>query len=111
MRELGTSINGAQCGVFTGQVGALTNDFFVAVTDMAYVWEPSGYNAHNLRKREAGTDEQTATRADLVFCWDLILRSKAEVYTQDNSKKQLVHDFVIAWTKVMNADRFDLVMS
>jgi len=90
-------------------VGTLTNDFFVILTDMAYVWEPAGFNAYNLRDRTTGQVRFTATRADLVFGSNSILRSYAEVYAQDDSKAKFVHDFVAAWTKVMTADRFDLV--
>ena len=84
---------------------------FVTLTDMTYVWEPTGFNAYNLRDRTTGQVRYTATRADLVFGSNSILRSYAEVYAQDDSKEKFVHDFVAAWTKVMNADRFDLVAS
>jgi catalase-peroxidase len=111
MRVLGTNFGGSTHGVFTDTVGALSNDFFVTLTDMTYVWEPSGFNAYNLRNRTTGTVEYTATRADLVFGSNSILRSYAEVYAQDDAKQKFVHDFVAAWSKVMNADRFDLVGS
>ncbi len=94
--------------MFTDRVGALTNDFFVTLTDMAYVWEPAGFNAYNLRNRFTDQVRYTATRADLVFGSNSILRAYAEVYAQDDSREKFVHDFVAAWTKVMNADRFDL---
>jgi catalase-peroxidase len=111
MRVLGTNFGGTSHGVFTDTVGALTNDFFVTLTDLGYVWEPSGFNAYNLRERATGQVRHTATRADLVFGSNSILRSYAEVYAQDDSREKFVHDFVAAWTKVMNADRFDLVAS
>ena len=81
----------------------------MTLTDKTYVWEPAGFNAYNLRNRTTGKIEHTATRADLVFGSNSILRSYAEVYAQDDSREKFVHDFVAAWTKVMNADRFDLV--
>ncbi|WP_350476806.1 peroxidase family protein [Microcella sp.] len=109
MRTLGTNHGGTTHGVFTDTVGSLTNDFFVTLTDMTYVWEPAGFNAYNLRDRTTGKVDYTATRADLVFGSNSILRSYAEVYAQDDSRETFVHDFVAAWTKVMNADRFDLV--
>ena len=111
MRVLGTNFGGTSEGVFTDTVGALTNDFFVNLTDMVYVWEPSGFNLYNLRNRTNGQVRFTATRADLVFGSSSILRAYAEVYAQDDNKEKFVHDFVAAWTKVMNADRFDLVAS
>jgi catalase-peroxidase len=109
MRALGANFGGSKNGVFTEQVGALTNDFFVNLTDMSYVWEPAGENLYNLRNRSTGEVKFTATRVDLVFGSNSILRAYAEVYAQDDSKEKFVADFVAAWTKVMNADRFDLV--
>lgn len=109
MRVIGTNHGGSSHGVFTENVGALTTDFFVNLTDMKYVWEPAGENAYNLRDRENGKVKYTATRADLVFGSNSILRSYVEVYAQDDNKQKFVEDFVAAWTKVMNADRFDLV--
>ena len=111
MRALGTNFGGTSHGVFTDTPGALTNDFFVNLTDMTYVWEPSGFNLYNLRNRTNGQVRFTATRADLVFGSSSILRAYAEVYAQDDAKEKFVHDFVAVWTKVMNADRFDLVAS
>ncbi|AUN94116.1 catalase/peroxidase HPI [Pseudazoarcus pumilus] len=108
MRVLGTNHGGSKHGVFTDRVGALTNDFFVNLTDMAYKWEPTGRNLYELRDRKTGTAKWTATRVDLVFGSNSILRAYAEVYAQDDSKEKFVRDFVAAWTKVMNADRFDL---
>lgn len=108
MRVIGTNHGGTRHGVLTDQVGALTTDFFVTLTDMTYVWEPAGFNLYNLRNRNNGQVRFTATRADLVFGSNSILRAYAEVYAQDDSKEKFVRDFVAAWTKVMNADRFDL---
>jgi catalase-peroxidase len=108
MRVLGTNYGGAKHGVFTDRVGALTNDFFVNLTDMAYEWKPAGKNLYEIRERKTGKVKWTATRADLVFGSNSILRAYAEVYAQDDSKEKFVKDFVAAWTKVMNADRFDL---
>ncbi len=108
MRVIGTNYGGTKHGVLTNQVGALTTDFFVTLTDMTYVWEPAGFNLYNLRDRNNGQVRFTATRADLVFGSNSILRAYAEVYAQDDSREKFVKDFVAAWTKVMNADRFDL---
>jgi catalase-peroxidase len=94
--------------VFTKNVGALTTDFFVNLTDMKYVWEPAGENLYNIRDRKTGSVDWTATRVDLVFGSNSILRSYSEVYAQNDNKEKFVKDFVAAWTKVMNADRFDL---
>ena len=109
MRVLGTNHGGTNHGVFTDRVGALTNDFFVNLTDMAYRWEPVGRNTYEIRERKSGAVKWTATRVDLVFGSNSILRSYAEVYAQDDNGRKFVEDFVAAWTKVMNADRFDLV--
>jgi catalase-peroxidase len=108
MRVLGTNYGGSQEGVFTDRVGTLSTDFFVNLTDMAYVWEPAGANAYNLRDRQCGQVKWTATRADLVFGSNSILRAYAEVYAQDDNAEKFINDFVAAWTKVMNADRFDV---
>jgi catalase-peroxidase len=108
MRVIGTNYGGAKHGVFTGREGALTHDFFVNLTDMAYRWEPAGDNLYNIVDRKTGTTKWTATRADLVFGSNSILRSYAEVYAQDDNQEKFVQDFVSAWAKVMNADRFDI---
>jgi catalase-peroxidase len=108
LRVIGTNHGGTQHGVFTDRVGALTNDFFVNLTDMAYTWKPAGKNLYEIRDRKSGAVKWTATRVDLVFGSNSILRAYAEVYAQDDSKEKFVADFVAAWTKVMNADRFDL---
>jgi catalase-peroxidase len=109
MRVLGTNHAGTMHGVFTKNVGALSTDFFVNLTDMKYVWEPVGENLYNIRDRKTGNVDWTATRVDLVFGSNSILRSYAEVYAQSDNKEKFVKDFVAAWTKVMNADRFDLL--
>jgi catalase-peroxidase len=108
MRVLGTNFGGTKHGVFTDREGALTTDFFANLTDMTYVWEPAGENLYNIRNRTNGKVAWTATRADLVFGSNSVLRAYAEVYAQDDNKEKFVHDFVAAWVKVMNADRFDL---
>ncbi len=108
MRVLGTNHGGTKHGVLTDRVGALTNDFFVNLTDMAYAWKPAGTNVYELRDRKTGQVRWTATRVDLVFGSNSVLRAYAEVYAQDDSKEKFVRDFIAAWTKVMNADRFDL---
>ena len=108
MRVLGTNHGGSQHGVLTDRVGKLTNDFFVNLTDMTYVWEPAGDNLYNMRNRTNGQVKWTASRVDLVFGSNSILRSYAEVYAQDDNQEKFVQDFVQAWEKVMNADRFDL---
>lgn len=108
MRVLGTNHGGSRHGVFTDRVGVLTNDFFVNLTDMAYRWQPTGRNSYDIVDRRSGSTRWTATRVDLVFGSNAVLRSYAEVYAQDDGREKFVHDFVAAWTKVMNADRFDL---
>jgi catalase-peroxidase len=109
MRVLGTNYGGSKHGVFTDKVGVLSNDFFVNLTDMSYSWKPTGKNSYNIVNRKTGETRWTATRVDLVFGSNSILRSYAEVYAQDDNKEKFVKDFVAAWTKVMNADRYDLV--
>jgi catalase-peroxidase len=108
MRVIGTNHGGTAHGVLTDNVGALSTDFFTNLTDMTYVWEPAGKNLYNMRDRTNGQVKWTATRADLVFGSNSILRAYVEVYAQDDNKKKFVDDFVAVWTKVMNADRFDL---
>jgi len=108
MRVLGTNHGCTKYGVLTDREGALTNDFFVNLTDMNYEWKPIDDNLYEIRDRKTDEVRWTATRMDLVFGSNSILRAYAEVYAQDDSKEKLVHDFVAAWTKVMNADRFDL---
>lgn len=106
MRVLGTNHNGSQHGVFTDRVGTLSNDFFVNLTDMAYNWKPTGRNSYDIVDRTSGNTKWTASRVDLVFGSNSILRAYAEVYAQDDNREKFVRDFVAAWTKVMNADRF-----
>ncbi|AWZ19277.1 catalase/peroxidase [Roseovarius sp. TM1035] len=108
MRVLGTNHGDTAHGVFTDKVGALTTDFFTTLTDMSYKWEPNGDGTYNIVDRKSGAVKHTATRVDLVFGSNSILRAYAEVYAQDDAPEKFVRDFVAAWTKVMNADRFDL---
>lgn len=108
MRVLGTNYGDTQHGVFTNRVGQLTNDFFVNLTDMANRWQPTGKNSYNIVDRKTGNTKFTATRVDLVFGSNSVLRAYAELYAQDDNQEKFVKDFVKAWTKVMNADRFDL---
>ena len=108
MRVLGTNHGGTHHGVFTDRIGTLSNDFFVNLTDMAYTWKPAGKNVYDIIERKSGNKKWTATRVDLVFGSNSVLRAYAEVYAQDDNKQKFVQDFVAAWTKVMNADRFDL---
>ena len=108
MRVMGTNHAGTTHGVFTDRVGALTTDFFVNLTDMGNSWAPTGENMYELRDSKSGQTRWTATSADLVFGSNSILRAYAEVYAQDDNAEKFVHDFVAAWSKVMDADRFDL---
>ena len=108
LRVLGTNHGGTKHGVFTDREGTLTNDFFVNLTDMAYTWKPTGKNTYDIVERKTGKTKWTATRVDLVFGSNSILRAYAEVYAQDDNTEKFVNDFVAAWNKVMNADRFDL---
>ena len=108
LRVLGANHGGSAHGVFTDRIGALSNDFFVNLTDMSYRWEPTGRNSYAIVERKTGATKWTATRVDLVFGSNSILRAYAEVYAQDDNQEKFVKDFVAAWTKVMNADRFDL---
>ncbi|MFM5640480.1 catalase/peroxidase HPI [Aeromonas veronii] len=109
MRVLGTNHGGTGHGVFTDRVGVLSNDFFVNLTDMGYQWLPKASNLYEIRDRRSGTLKWTATRVDLVFGSNSVLRAYAEVYAQDDNKEKFVCDFITAWNKVMNADRFDLL--
>jgi catalase-peroxidase len=108
MRVLGANHGGTKHGVFTDREGVLTNDFFVNLTDMGNTWRPVDDNLYEIRDRKSDNVKWTATRVDLVFGSNSILRSYAEVYAQDDNGEKFVNDFVKAWTKVMNADRFDL---
>ena len=109
MRVMGTNYGGTKHGVLTEREGVLTNDFFVNLTDMGYTWKPVGKNLYEIRDRKTDQLKWTATRIDLVFGSNSILRAYAEVYAQDDNQEKFVQDFVAAWTKVMNADRFDLI--
>ncbi|WP_281543758.1 catalase/peroxidase HPI [Grimontia sp. SpTr1] len=108
MRVLGTNHGDSAHGVFTDRVGTLSNDFFVTLTDMNYAWKPTGRNSYDIVSRKSGEVKYTASRVDLVFGSNSILRAYAEIYAQDDSKEKFVKDFVAVWTKVMNADRFDI---
>ena len=108
MRVMGTNHGGTKHGVFTDKAGALTTDFFVNVTDSENYWRPSGNGIYEIRDRKTDAVKWTATRMDLVFGSNSILRAYSEVYAQDDNKEKFVKDFVAAWTKVMNADRFDI---
>ncbi len=108
MRAMGANHGGTGHGVFTQRAGQLTTDFFVNLCDMGNRWEPAGANLYNIVDRKSGAVKWTATRADLVFGSNSVLRAYAEVYAQDDSAAKFVRDFVAAWVKVMNADRFDL---
>jgi catalase-peroxidase len=107
MRVMGVNHNGTKHGVFTSREGALTTDFFVNLTDMAYSWVPKGENLYDIVERATGKTKWTATRVDLVLGSNSILRSYAEVYAQDDNRKKFVCDFISAWVKIMDADRFD----
>jgi catalase-peroxidase len=109
MRVLGTNYGGTKHGVFTENEGALSNDFFVNLTDMRYKWEPVSENLFNIIERKTGKNKWRATRVDLVFGSNSILRAYAEIYAQDDNKEKFVNDFVHAWVKVMNSDRFDVM--
>lgn len=108
MRVLGTNHNGTKHGVFTAKEGVLSNDFFVNLTDMRYSWKPVAENLYNIVDRKTGETKWTATRVDLVFGSNSILRAYAEFYAQDDNRERFVKDFAKAWVKVMNADRYDL---
>ncbi|GAL09739.1 catalase [Vibrio astriarenae] len=108
LRVLGVNHGGKTHGVFTDNVGHLTNDFFMTLTDMAFAWQPTGKGDYDIIERATGKVKYQASRVDLVFGSNSILRSYAEVYAQDDNKRKFVDDFISAWHKVMDADRFDL---
>ncbi len=108
MRVIGANHGGTGHGVFTDRPGALTTDFFTTLTDMSFRWVPKGKNTYDIVQRSTGAVKHTATRVDLVFGSNSILRGYAEVYAQDDNREKFVKDFVAAWVKVMNADRYDL---
>ena len=107
LRVLGANWDGSLRGVFTDKVGVLSNDFFVNVLSMDLEWKPSG-EGFDVLERKTGAKKYTASRADLVFGSNSLLRAYAEVYAQDGGQQKFIKDFVAAWTKVMNLDRFDL---
>jgi catalase-peroxidase len=107
LRVLGANHGGRAHGVFTNRVGVLTHDFFVHLTDMRYRWQKANKNDYALCDRETGKVQWTASRVDLIFGSHAVLRAYAEVYAQDDSQEKFIQDFVAAWAKVMNADRFD----
>ena len=104
MRVLGTNFQNSKHGVFTDKVGALTNDFFINLTDMKYTWKPTGKNSYDIIERKSNKVKFTATRVDLVLGSNSILRSYAELYAQDDNQEKFIKDFVEVWTKIMNAD-------
>ncbi|MGG2952108.1 catalase/peroxidase HPI [Geobacillus stearothermophilus] len=109
LRVLGANYRDLPHGVFTDRIGVLTNDFFVNLVDMNYEWVPTEGGIYEIRDRKTGEVRWTATRVDLIFGANSILRSYAEFYAQDDNREKFVRDFINAWVKVMNADRFDLV--
>jgi len=109
MRVLGTNSEATKHGVFTEREGILSNDFFINITDMKYEWKPISENLYDIIERKTGIKKWTATRVDLIFGSNSVLRAYSEVYAQDDNKEKFVQDFVKAWCKVMNADRFDLI--
>ncbi len=111
MRMLDANYDGSKHGVLTSNSGTLSNDFFVNLLDMNYVWKAKDEKKtlYEIRDRKSGELKWTATRVDLVFGSNSELRALAEVYAASNAKEKFVRDFVAAWTKVMNLDRFDLV--
>lgn len=108
MRVLGTNHGGTKHGVFTNKEGVLTNDFFVNLTDMNNYWKPVSDNLYHIADRKTNKTKWTATRIDLVLGSNSVLRGYSELYAQDDNKEKFVKDFVNAWVKVMNADRFDM---
>jgi catalase-peroxidase len=108
LRVIGTNHAGNAHGALTDTVGSLSNDYFVNLTDMGNTWHPAAGGTYEIRDRQSGDVKWTATRADLVFGSNSILRAYAEVYAQDDNKEKFAKDFVTAWTKVMMADRFDV---
>jgi catalase-peroxidase len=108
LRVLGANYGGTKLGVFTERPGALTNDYFVNLLDMGTEWQKAGENLYEGRDRKTGQVKWTGTAADLVFGSNSQLRAVAEVYACSDSPASFVRDFVAAWGKVMNLDRFDL---
>ena len=108
LRVLGANSGGSNDGVFTDKVGTLGNDFFVNLLDMGTEWKPTGHNHYEGRDRATGAAKWTATRVDLVFGSNSVLRALAEVYASDDGRERFARDFAAAWAKVMDLDRFDL---
>jgi catalase-peroxidase len=109
LRALGANAGGSKHGVLTSEPGTLTNDFFINLLDMSTEWKPSATKYEFEGKdRTSGAAKWTATEVDLVFGSNAELRAVAEFYAQNDAREQFVRDFVTAWTKVMNLDRFDL---
>jgi catalase-peroxidase len=108
LRVLNTNVGGSKHGVFTDRPETLSTDFFVNLVDMSNKWQPAGDGVYEVRERKSGQAKWTATRADLIFGSNSQLRALSEVYAQSDAKEKFVKDFVAAWVKVMNADRFDL---
>jgi catalase-peroxidase len=108
LRVLGVNAGGSKAGVFTLRPEVLTNDFFINLLDMGTEWKATGENSYEGADRKSGQAKWTATRVDLIFGSHAQLRALAEVYAQNDAKEKFVKDFVAAWTKVMNLDRFDL---
>ena len=109
MCVLGTNHSGKKHGILTDREDVLTNDFFVNLTDMNYLWKPAGKNLYEICYRQTNQVKWTATRVDIVFGSNSMLRAYAGVYAQDDNQEKFVQDFVAAWTKVMNADGFDVL--
>jgi catalase-peroxidase len=109
MRVLGTNYGGTKHGVFTNNEGVLSNDFFVNLTEMNYSWKPVGDNLYNIVDKKSGATKWTATRVDLIFGSNSVLRAYAEVYAQNDNQDKFVRDFVKTWVKIMNLDRFDIM--
>ena len=110
MRVLETNHESAKDkGVLTNKAGILTNDFFINLLDMNYIWKPTGKNSYDMVDRKTNKVKYTASRVDLVFGSNSILRSYAEVYAQDDNRDKFIQDFVNIWTKIMNADRQDQI--
>lgn len=109
LRVLDLNYAGSKDGILTERAGSLTNDFFINITDMRYAWKPSGNNKYVIYERQTGKEKWTATRIDLLFGSNSVLRAYAELYAQDDNLEKFIKDFIAAWTKCMNADRFDLL--
>lgn len=104
MRVLGTNHGQSTHGVFTDRVGTLSTDFFVNLLDMQYTWEPVDDHHYRVIERDSGKEKWTATRVDLIFGSNSILRAYAEFYAQDDNAEKFIHDFVAVWTQLMNAN-------